>query len=79
MYAIYWTDEKGNSGNGEHCLTHSCAQDWLVHLQKTYPTMKHWITNSSPSRIDESQEPPPAKLASNQRAQPTLVPCNTPN
>ena len=64
MYAIYWTDSRGNSGNGQHVLDSALALAWLGHLRDCHPEMKHWAqdatgrvlsTSSFPSRTDAQE------------------------
>ena len=38
-----WKDENGVEGNGERYLSLECAENWVSHLRRKYPEMKHWI------------------------------------
>jgi hypothetical protein len=43
LYRISWTDPNGNAGHGEYSLSLELAQNWIDHLEKKYPTMRHWM------------------------------------
>ena len=44
LYRICWSDEKGQTGNGERILSLDSGQSWISYLQDKYPEMKHWLS-----------------------------------
>ena len=49
MFRICWKETNGTSGNGEFGLSYECAHDWLTHLRRKYPDMKHWLEKQKSS------------------------------
>jgi len=42
QYAVFWIDENGRTGNGEHILDEATLRAWLGQLRGRYPEMQHW-------------------------------------
>jgi hypothetical protein len=51
MYAIFWTDELGNSGNGQYVLDTWLAREWIRSLRASHPDMKHWAQDVNGRRL----------------------------
>lgn len=54
MYAIFWKNENGGTGNGEYILNEWELNEWLTCLRAEYPEMKHWGVSSTSSRSSPS-------------------------
>jgi len=58
MFAIFWKDECGDTGNGEFILDGTLLRAWLDHLREAHPDMEHWGQDQLGNRYNFTAMPP---------------------